>query len=226
MQALAHLGAAVVHQHRPVLVDVDEGAALVEGGEVEGDAELHRRERQRPLGVRVRGVEGRDLLEASLDVRLVVELLPRGGQPLGVPDRLAVRRLLAVDVEAAPTHLARVEPDQRRTASDDVLDDQHALRAAEASERRLGGLVRVGHAAVEAYVRQPVGVVDVAQRPGQDRLGQVQAPPAVGGEGRVEGEQPALGVEARAPLGVERRGACRSSSRPAGGSAGPARDDR
>ena len=53
VQALAHLGAAVVDQHRAVLVDVHERAGLVEGREVEGDAELHRRERQRPLGVRV-----------------------------------------------------------------------------------------------------------------------------------------------------------------------------
>ena len=47
VQALAHLGAAVVDQHRAVLVDVHERAGLVEGREVERDAELHRRHRQR-----------------------------------------------------------------------------------------------------------------------------------------------------------------------------------
>ena len=61
VQALAHLGAAVVDQHRAVLVDVHQRAGLVERGQVERDAELHRRDRERPLGVRVRGVERRDL---------------------------------------------------------------------------------------------------------------------------------------------------------------------
>ena len=46
VQALAHLGAAVVDQHRAVLVDVHERAGLVERGQVERDAELHRRDRQ------------------------------------------------------------------------------------------------------------------------------------------------------------------------------------
>ena len=41
------------------------------------------------------------------------------------------------------------------------------------------------------------------QRPGQHRLGQVEAPAAVGGERRVEREQPAVGVEADPPGGVE-----------------------
>ena len=53
VQALAHLGAAVVDQHRAVLVDVHERAGLVERGEVERDAELHRRDRERALGVLV-----------------------------------------------------------------------------------------------------------------------------------------------------------------------------
>ena len=44
VQALAHLGAAVVHEHGAVPVDVHERAGLVEGGEVERDAELHGRD--------------------------------------------------------------------------------------------------------------------------------------------------------------------------------------
>ena len=43
----------------------------------------------------------------------------------------------------------------------------------------------------------------MAQGPGQHRLGQVEAPAAVGGEGRVEGLQQAVLVEGRPPLGVE-----------------------
>ena len=69
VQALAHLGAAVVDQHRAVLVDVHQRAGLVEGGEVERDAELHRRHRQRRAWcARWRGVERRDLRAPARDV--------------------------------------------------------------------------------------------------------------------------------------------------------------
>ena len=43
----------------------------------------------------------------------------------------------------------------------------------------------------------------MAQGPGEHRLGEVEAPAAVRGEGRVEGVEPAVGVEADPPLGVE-----------------------
>ena len=46
VQALAHLGAAVVDEHRAVPIDQDERARLVVGREVERDAELHRGDRQ------------------------------------------------------------------------------------------------------------------------------------------------------------------------------------
>ena len=49
VEALAHLGAAVVQMHRAVLIDVHQRAGLVEVGEREADAELHRRERDAPL---------------------------------------------------------------------------------------------------------------------------------------------------------------------------------
>ena len=76
-------------------------------------------------------------------------------------------------------------PEQRRAAAEDVLDDEHPLRAAEPAERGLRGLVGLRDPAVDPHVRDPVGVVDVAQRPGQHRLGQVEAPAAVGGQGGV-----------------------------------------
>ena len=130
-------------------------------------------------------------------------LVPRGGDPLGVPHRLAVRRGLAVDVEVAPAQVDRVDPEQRRAPAQDVLDHEHPLRSAEAAERGLRGLVGAGDAAVEPDVRDPVGVVDVAQRARQHRLAEVEAPAAVGGERGLERLQPAVVVEADPPLGVE-----------------------
>ena len=140
MQALAHLGATVGDQHRTVLVDVDEGAGLVERGEVERDPELHRGHRQAALGVRMRGVVCRDLGLAAPPTSPVVEhLVPAGPDPLGVPHRLAVggglarRRRSCGD--AAPSASM---PEQRRAPAEDVLDDEHALRARRSHGTRSG----------------------------------------------------------------------------------------
>ena len=130
-------------------------------------------------------------------------LVPRGDDALGVADRLAVRRRLALDVEVAAAQVDRVDPEQRGAPAEDVLDHQHPLRPAEATERRLRGLVGARDPAVEEDVRDPVGVVDVAERPGEHRLAQVEAPAAVGGEGGLERLQPAVVVEADPPLRVE-----------------------
>ncbi|MNN13716.1 hypothetical protein D3C81_1267550 [compost metagenome] len=57
VQALAHLGAAVVHEHRAVVVHVHQRAGLVEVGHVERDAELHRGDGDALLEHRARRVE-------------------------------------------------------------------------------------------------------------------------------------------------------------------------
>ena len=49
VEALAHLGAAVVQMHRAVLIDMHQRAGLVQVGEREADAELDGRERDAPL---------------------------------------------------------------------------------------------------------------------------------------------------------------------------------
>ena len=54
-----------------------------------------------------------------------------------------------------------------------------------------------------AQVGDPIGVVAVEQRAGEDRLGQVEGPAAVGVELEVEGEQPALVVVADPVAGEE-----------------------
>ena len=62
VQALAHLGAAVVDQDRAVDVHVHQRTCLVEVREIEGDAELHRRDGEAALEHRAGGIERRDLL--------------------------------------------------------------------------------------------------------------------------------------------------------------------
>ena len=56
MQALAHLGAAVVHLDGAVGVDEDERTGLVVVFEREADAELDRSDGEAAFGVRVIGV--------------------------------------------------------------------------------------------------------------------------------------------------------------------------
>ena len=179
VQALAHLGAAVVDQHRAVLVHVHQRAGLVERGQVERDAELDRGDRQRALGVRVGGVERGHLGLPAGELAALRHLRPDRLEPLGVPHRLAVRGGLARRVEVPVPELVRLDPERGRAAAQDVLDDDHALRPAEAAERGVRRPVGLGDPPGDLDVGDPVRVVDVAQRPGQDRLGQVQAPAAV-----------------------------------------------
>ena len=120
-----------------------------------------------------------------------------------MPHRLGVRRRLPLDVEVGAAQVGRIHAQQRRAPTEDVLDHQHPLRTAEAAEGRLRGLVGVRHPAVHAHVRDPVGVVDVAQRPGEHRLAQVEAPAAVGGQRRRQADESAVVVEPDLPRGVE-----------------------
>ena len=61
----------------------------------------------------------------------------------------------------------------------------------------------VGDAAMDPHVRDPVGVVDVAEGASQHRLREVEAPATVGGQGGVEGLEAPLRVEPHPPLRVE-----------------------
>ena len=57
VKPLAHLGAAVVHLHRAVLVDQHQRTCLVVEGGREGDAELHWRDGDAALLMGMGGVE-------------------------------------------------------------------------------------------------------------------------------------------------------------------------
>ena len=211
VQALAHLGAAVVDQHRAVLVDVHQRAGLVERGEVERDAELDRGDGEPALGVRVRRVERGHLgppARRTRSTRRTATRSPRAARRAGPAARTASP---GREIEVPAPQLVRFDPERGRAAVEDVLDDDHALRAAEAAERGVRGPVGLGDAPVDLDVGNPVRVVDVAQRPGQHRLGQVQAPAAVGGQRGAQRAQPLIGVEAGPPRWRRTGAACRSS---------------
>src|SRR6185436_12904743 len=112
--------------------------------------------------------EGPDRAATVVVPARVADLVPGERHAFGMTDELAVRRALALGVEVAAAQDVGLDPEQRRAATDDVLGDEHPLRAAEATEGRLRGLVGPGDPALHTDVRDEVGVVDVAQGARED----------------------------------------------------------
>ncbi|KDB51037.1 hypothetical protein X805_33380 [Sphaerotilus natans subsp. natans DSM 6575] len=191
VQTLAHLGAAVVHQHRAVGVDMHQRAGLVEVRDVEADAELHRRQRQALLQHRAGGVEGGDLGAARVVAGALGQLVDQRRDDV-VLDRLAVGRDVAVlgAVEVGAAYRQRVEPEPARHLVEDHLHRQGALRPAEAAKRRVALRVRARAVAVQIDVGQPVGVVEVAQRARHHRRRQVGRGAGVGDHLDLGAQQP------------------------------------
>ena len=114
VEALAHLGAAVVHLGGAVHVEEDEGAGLVVVGQREGYPELERRHREAPLDPRMGLVPCVHRGAPSREAGLLLDLLPDGLQAI-VSDllqkmgrvRLAAAPALRV---AAPPHRLRRRP--------------------------------------------------------------------------------------------------------------------
>ena len=107
VQALAHLGAAVIHLHAAIAVDEHQRAGLVEEGGGERDAELHGRDGDAALAMRVRGVEAVDRGAARGEIAGRVQFVPDAFDARGVFDRLAVVRGVAFAIEVALAHDVR-----------------------------------------------------------------------------------------------------------------------
>ena len=197
VEPLAHLGAAVVHQDRAVVVHMDQRAGLVEMLDVERDAELQRRQRDAALEHRAGRIEACDGLAPRAVVARRFEL---GDQLVDdvVAHHLRIRRdvafCLAVEVDAP--HIERIAAQLARNRVEDVLDRDRALRSAEAAERRVALRVRLAGEAVQRHFRQPVGVVEVAQRAGHHRTRQVGRMPGARHHRDFSAEDAALVVVA------------------------------
>ncbi len=181
VEALPHLGAAMVQVDGAVLIDVHEGAGLVHVREGETDAELHRRQRKAALHDARRRVEGRDVAPPGTVIRRPLEGLDEAEQRVGLLHLHAIRR----EVAARPVEvgIAHVEGIAARGPGDPVhhgLDRQHALRAAEAAKRGVGHGVGLQPARRHPDVRHPIGVVGVEHRAVDDTAGQVRRAAATG----------------------------------------------
>ena len=89
---------------------------------------------------------------------------------------------LSIAVEVPLADGVRRNRQALRRLREDVFDGDHRLRTTEAAERGLRRLVRAADAAGRLDVRQVVRVVAVEERPPHDRLGEIEAEPAIGEE--------------------------------------------
>jgi hypothetical protein len=165
MQALPHLRAAVVHLHATVAVDKHQRSSLVEERGGERNAELDRRERQPALLVQVLAVPGCDLCVALLEVTRLRELAPDALNAISAANFLAVVRGVAGFVQISCTDFVGRQAELPRDARHDLLDDQHALRAPEATKCSVRDVVCATHATDHAHIRQVVAIVHVKHGP-------------------------------------------------------------
>src|SRR5438552_7272545 len=89
MHALAHLRAAMIHLHRPILIDQDQRSSLVEVGHREADAELHRRHGKAAFGMRMRVVPIPEFSAAAVELARLFKFAPNRSDPL-ISDFLSV----------------------------------------------------------------------------------------------------------------------------------------
>ncbi len=203
IQALAHLGAAMIHLQAAVGVDQHQRAGLVEVLGGEGNTKLHRRQRQPALEHRALLVEGTDLGAARLIVRAGFQLVDQLGQHMMGNGLAVMGGVAAFTVEVALAHLQRV---QLQVASDVIhrlLDHHHALRATKAAEGRVGHRVRLAAMAGDPRLIQIVGVVGVEHGPLDNGVGQVRRVATAPGHHDLRALNHALLVKADV-VGVEK----------------------
>ena len=197
VQPLPHLGATVVHQNGAIGVHMHQRTGLVEMLDVERDAELERRQRQPALEHRACGIELRNGLASRLVAAGHFQLRHQRMHDVVVDD-LAVRcDVMGVGaVEVGAPHFQRVAPQVAGDGVEDVLDGDGALRAAKAAEGGVALGVGLAAVAVHGYIGQPVGVVEVAQRPRHHRARQIGRVPGPRHHRDLGAQHPSLVIKA------------------------------
>ena len=176
-----------------------ERAALVHHELREGHAEADRQDRSPPLLQPVRRVV-RIYLRAELLPSRQLEGSADAARGAAVFDRLAEVEAVALGEEVPEPQLDGVPAALPRGRVEGRLDHEDALRGAEAAEGGEGREVRAAHAPGDPEVGNMVGARRVKERPGEDGRGEVAAGPRVLVVVGLEGEYPALGVQAEAVI--------------------------
>mmetsp|Transcript_9214 Transcript_9214/g.24838 ORF Transcript_9214/g.24838 Transcript_9214/m.24838 type:complete len:262 (+) Transcript_9214:786-1571(+) len=182
MKPLAHFHATMGDEDGSVsLVNVDDGAGLVEELEGEGDAELGGCDGDAPLAVGVCGVEFVHGLAPGLQAPGRGEGVLPASPGLTVLDHLPIVRHISRLDHIALDKGALVDPGRRRQALDDAFDDHHALGSAESPEGRVAGHVGLADGATGPHVGDAVHAVQAEERPIHDGTRKIErvAPVAV-----------------------------------------------
>ena len=205
MQALAHLGAAVVDQHAAVGIHMHQSAGLVELGGGKADAEFHGRECQSALQDWLRRVPGGDLGAARPVIAVLRQLRDQRLQDV-VFHRHAVVRGIAfgASVEVTQAHIQRVQAQGSRDVAQNHFRDHHALRPAEAAKRGVALLMGFAAVGVDRHMLQEIRVVSVEDGAVRHRAAEVGAEAAVHQLRDLQAQNPPAGVKAHVVVVAER----------------------
>ena len=171
MQALPHFGAAVVELHAAIQIHQHQRTALVQMLGSEGDAKLHRCQRDAFFQVSVACVELRDGAAARFVVDALFEFADEFIKDI-VFDRHAEGRDVALGnaIKIGLANFERILAQTPRDLLDHFLDADHALRPAEAAKRGVRRLVREAALRCDAQLVEEIRVVRVRHRTVGDRM--------------------------------------------------------
>ena len=151
-----------------------------------------------------RGVEGRDLGPTGAVVRRALQVAQDGVKSVGLLHLHAVGRHVPPGrVKVGEAHVEGIAAGRPGDPVQDVLDDEHALRAAETAKGGVGDGVGLEPARTDAGGGEEVGVVGVEHRPVDDALRQVRGVAAAGEVLDGVALDAARLVEADAPVGAK-----------------------
>ena len=121
-------------------------------------------------------------------------------------NRLTVMRNVALGkpVEIAAANVERIFAERMRDLIHDMLDQEHALRPAEATKRGVRHLVRFAREVANAHMLQKVRIVDVTNGPRIHRAGQIGGVAAVRREHQIGTNDSALFIKADVIFKLER----------------------
>ena len=177
VEALPHLGAAMVQVDRAIIVDVDQRSRLIVPGGREGDAEFHRCQRDTFADHPAFGVVLQHRLTARLIVGVFFQLFHHAVDDV-VFDSLVIRRQVAaicfVTVEVRLAHLQRVFAQLIGDLFDHPLRCHNTLRATKATEGGVRHSVGLQRFAFQTHIGVEIGVIGVKQRPIRHRPRQVR----------------------------------------------------
>ena len=184
VQPLAHLGAAVIHLHAAVAIDQHQRAGLVEERRGERDAELHRRDREAALAMRVRGVERVDGLAARGELaRFASAASQMVCDAVRVLHRLAVVRGVALAIEIPLAHHVRRAAPAVRAARSRISSITSMPCGPPKPRNAVCEVLCVRHTQpVTSTAGSRYALSQWNMRAPQNRLGQIQTPAAVGVE--------------------------------------------